>query len=154
PLVLLVTSLSRRRLRTHYTSTKELESRAVATIQEALASLRVVKAFGQEDREQARFVNSSGQSMRARISLAFAENTFELITGMIFVVGPAAFLYLGIRHVQAGFFSLGELVLVMTYLSRLYGPFQEITKSVNLLQAAIASAERAFALLDEPPEVV
>jgi len=154
PLVLLVTSLSRRRLRTHYTSTKELESRAVATIQEALASLRVVKAFGQEDREQARFVNSSGQSMRARISLAFAENTFELITGMIFAVGTAAVLYLGIRHVQAGILSLGELVLVMTYLSRLYGPFQEITKSVNLLQAAIASAERAFALLDEPPEVV
>jgi ATP-binding cassette subfamily B protein len=42
----------------------------------------------------------------------------------------------------------------MGYLSRLYGPFQEITKSINLLQASIASAERAFALLDEPPEVV
>jgi len=152
--VLLVTSLSRRRLRTHYTNTKELESRAVATIQEALGSLRVVKAFGQEDREQARFVNSSGQSMRARISLAFVENIFELITGMIFAVGTAAVLYLGIRHVQTGLLSLGEFVLVMTYLSRLYGPFQEITKSVNLLQAAIASAERAFALLDEPPDVV
>ncbi len=152
--VFLVTSLSRRRLRTHYTNTKELESRAVATIQETLASLRVVKAFGQEDREQARFVNSSGQSMRARISLALVENIFELITGMIFAVGTAAVLYLGIRHVQAGILSLGELVLVMTYLSRLYGPFQEITKSINLLQAAIASAERAFALLDEPPEVV
>jgi ATP-binding cassette, subfamily B, bacterial len=152
--VFLVTSLSRRRLRTHYTNTKELESRAVATIQETLASLRVVKAFGQEDREQARFVNSSGQSMRARISLALVENIFELITGMIFAVGTAAVLYLGIRHVQTGILSLGELVLVMTYLSRLYGPFQEITKSVNLLQAAIASAERAFALLDEPPDVV
>jgi ATP-binding cassette subfamily B protein len=66
----------------------------------------------------------------------------------------ALVLYLGVWRVQAGVLSLGDLILVMGYLSRLYGPFHEITKSINLLQASIASAERAFALLDEPPEVV
>src|SRR5262249_58880126 len=115
--------------------------------QETLASLRVVKAFGQEDQEQARFVNSSGQSMRARISLALVENIFELITGMIFAVGTAAVLYLGIRHVQTGILSLGELVLVMTYLSRLYWTFLVFTQSVNLLQTLNERAERPFCLV-------
>jgi ATP-binding cassette, subfamily B, bacterial len=154
PPVTLISFIARRRLRTRYVTAKELESRAVATIQEALSALRVVKAFGQEDREQSRFVRSLGQNMRARIGLTFAENVFELLTGLTLATGTALVLYLGVRRVQAGVLSLGDLVLVMGYLSRLYGPFQEITKSINLLQASIASAERAFALLDEPAEVV
>src|SRR5262249_57587803 len=125
----------------------------VARVEEGLAGLRVIKAFGQEDREQSRFVGSLGQNMRARIRLTFAENVFELLTGLTLATGTALVLYLGVRRVQAGILSLGDLVLVMGYLARLYGPFQEITKSMNLLQASIASAQRAFALLDEPPEV-
>src|SRR5215813_8359096 len=78
PPVTLISFIARRRLRTRYLNSKELESRAVATIQEALSALRVVKAFGQEDREQSRFVGSLGQNMRARIRLTFAENVFEL----------------------------------------------------------------------------
>src|SRR5262249_28596702 len=92
--------------------------------------------------------------MRGCVGLTFAENVFELLTGLILAPGTAVVLYLGVRRVQAGVLSLGDLVLVMGYLSRLYGPLQEITKSINLLQASIASAERAFALLDEPPEVM
>jgi ATP-binding cassette subfamily B protein len=154
PPVTLISFIARRRLRTRYLTAKELESRAVATIQEALSALRVVKAFGQEDREQSRLVDSLGQNMRARIGLTFAENVFELLIGLTLATGAALVLYLGVRRVQSGILSLGDLVLVMGYLSRLYGPFQEITKSINLLQASIASAERAFALLDEPTEVV
>jgi ATP-binding cassette, subfamily B, bacterial len=154
PAVTLISFIARRRLHPRYLTAKELESRAVATIQEALSALRVIKAFGQEDREQSRIVGSLGQTMRARIGLTFAENVFELLTGLTLATGSALVFYLGVRRVQAGILSLGDLVLVMGYLARLYGPFQEITKSINLLQASIASAERAFALLDEPPEVV
>jgi ATP-binding cassette subfamily B protein len=154
PPVTVISIIARRRLRTQYLTAKELESGAVATIQEALSALRVIKAFGQEDREESRFVGALKQNMRARIGLTFAENVFELLTGLTLATGTAVVLYLGVLRVQAGILSLGDLVLVMGYLSRLYGPLQEITKSINLLQASIASAERAFALLDEPPEVM
>src|SRR5262249_45254590 len=95
PPVTLISFVAGRRLRTRDTAAKELESRAVATIQEALSALRVVKAFGQEDREQARFVSSLGQSMRARIGLTFAENVFELLTGLTLAAGTALVLYPG-----------------------------------------------------------
>jgi ATP-binding cassette subfamily B protein len=154
PPVFLITSVARRRLRAGWATAKELESRAVAVVQEALSGLRVVKAFGQEDREQARFVSSLGQRMRAWISLALAEGAFELLTGLTIAAGTAVVLYLGARHVRAGMLSVGDLVLVMSYLARLYLPFQEISKSINMLQSAIASAERAFGLLDEPTDVI
>ena len=154
PPVLYIMSVARGRLRTGWMNTKTLESHAVGVVQEALSGLRVVKAFGQEEREHARFVNSSGQSMRARIGVALGEGVFELLTGLTIAAGTAIVLFLGVRHVQAGVLSLGELVLVMSYLARLYLPFQELSKSINLLQSALASAERAFALLDEPPDVL
>ena len=153
PPVTVISIMARRRLRTRYLTAKELESRTVATIQEALSALRVIKAFGQEDREQSRLIGALIENMRARIGLTLAENVFELLTGLTLAAGTAVVLYLGVRRVQAGILSLGDLVLVIGYLSRLYAPLQEITKSTNLVQASIASAERAFALLDEPPEV-
>src|SRR5262249_60356986 len=104
--VTVISIIARRRLRPRYLTAKELESRAVATIQEALSALRVIKAFGQEDREQSRFVGSLGQNMRARIGLTFAENVFELLTGLTLATGTALVLYLGLLCVHTGDHSL------------------------------------------------
>src|SRR5262249_49103930 len=60
----------------------------------------------------------------------------------------------GGRHVLEGRLQLGELVLVMGYLAQLYLPVQVISKSITTMQSALASAERAFALLEEAPDVV
>jgi ATP-binding cassette subfamily B protein len=153
PPVIVITLAARGRLRSGWAAAKALESQAVAVIQEALSGLRLVKAFGQEDREQARFIASSGHGMRARTGLALVEGVFELLVGVTIGTSTAIVLYLGVRRVQAGVLSLGELVLVMSYLARLYLPIQEISKSITMLQFAIASAERAFAVLDEPVDV-
>ncbi len=153
PTVLLVTSIARRRLRSDWLTTKTLESHAYSVLQEALTAVRVVKAFGQESHEQARYVTRSIESMRARTRVALVESGFDLLTGLTMAAGTAVVLFLGVRHVQARLLSLGELVLVMVYLARLYAPLHEISKSINLLQGSLASAERAFALMDEPPDV-
>ena len=154
PFVAVITSWARRRVRGGWSTSKMHESRAIAVVQEVLGGLRLVRAFGQEEREQARFVSCSSESMRARVRVALTEGMFELLTGLTIAAGTAAVLLLGVRHVQAGMLSLGALVLVMTYLARLYLPFQEISKSITLMQAALASAERAFALLDVRADVV
>jgi len=48
--------------------------------------------------------------------------------------------------------TLGDLILVMGYLSQLYQPLKTMAKKAGTLQAHLASAERVFALLDEPLE--
>src|SRR6266851_3761878 len=59
PVLMLITSMSRRRMRKGWETAKELESGALSVVQEALTGLRVVKAFGQEDREYGRFLRQS-----------------------------------------------------------------------------------------------
>ena len=153
PVLFLVSQVYRRRLRNRSREVKRLESSALSVVQEVLAALRVVKAFGQEDREQERFARRSSEGMRARIHLAFVEGGFGLLVGLITAMGTSAVLFIGIRHVQSGVLTLGELLLVMSYLSQLYAPLKTISKKAASLQSHLAGAERAFALLDEAPDV-
>lgn len=153
PILFIVAGIYRRQLRQKYKEVKNLESKSFSVIQEVLTALRVVKAFGQEDREQERFVNRSDIALDARIHLTFAEEAFGLILGLTTAIGTALVIYLGVLHVQRGLLTLGELLLVMGYLSQLYGPLKTISKRVAKIQSHLASAERAFALLDQPPDV-
>src|SRR5262249_33083542 len=81
------------------------------------------------------------------------EGAFAALIALTFAVGMAAVLFIGVRHVQAGTLTLGELLLVVTYLVQVYAPLETIGKKVGDLQASLVSAERAFAVLDEGPEV-
>jgi ATP-binding cassette, subfamily B, bacterial len=154
PLMFLITSDSSRRLRNGWETAKNLESSTLSVVQEVLMALRVVKAFGQEEREQARFVSRSGEGMRARIRLAFIDGGFGLLFGLTIAVGSALVLFIGVGHVQIGLLTLGDLVLVMGYLAQLYVPMHVISNTITTMQSALASAERAFALLEKAPDVV
>jgi ATP-binding cassette, subfamily B, bacterial len=69
-------------------------------------------------------------------------------------LGTAAALWVGVRHVQTGVLSLGNLILLMSYLGQLYEPLRTIGKKASSLQGYLASAERAFAILDQTPDVL
>jgi ATP-binding cassette subfamily B protein len=153
PVLFLLTRVFRARLRGQWRDVKQLESNALSIVQEVLAALRVVMAFGQEAREQARFVRQSRAGMRARLRASLAIEGFDLLVAMTTIVGTATVLFVGVRHVQSGWLTLGELLVVMAYLTALYGPLKSISKNIGGLQAHLVSAERAISLLDEPPGV-
>jgi ATP-binding cassette subfamily B protein len=153
PILFLLTRISRRGLRQRSHEAKKVQSAAFSVVQEVLGALRVVKAFGQEDREQQRFVGRSNEGIRVRMRYTLAANALGLLLGMTTAIGTAAVLYIGVRHVQLGILSLGGLLMVMGYLSQLYSPLQTISRKIASLQTHLASAERAFALLDEAPDV-
>jgi ATP-binding cassette subfamily B protein len=81
------------------------------------------------------------------------EAIFGLLVAMTISGGAAATLFVGVRDVQAGLLSLGNLVLVMSYLAQLCKLVENLTKEVGELQASFASAERVLAVLDELPDV-
>jgi len=153
PPILFVTQVYRPRLRSQSREVRKLESAAMAVVHEVLGALRVVKAFGQEERESERFVRRSGEGVRRRIHLALAEGHFGLIVGLATAAGTAAVLFVGIGHVRSGVLSLGNLLLVMGYLGKLYDPIKTISRKVATVQGHLASIERVFVLLDEPSDV-
>jgi len=153
PILFGVARAYRRRLRTRSRQVKRLESAALGVIQEVLGALGLVKGFAQEEREQARFVASANEGLVARMRLRLAEEAMDLVLGITTAFGSAAVLFVGAGHVRAGTLTLGDLLLVMGYLAQLYDPLKTISKRIASLQSHLASAERAFALLDEAPDV-
>ena len=154
PVLVLLAQYYRGRLRDQWSTTKEAESSVLGVVQEVLSTLRVVKAFGQEERELDRFTNRADASLRAKIRATFTQSVFGLMMGLLVSAGAAVVFAVGVRHVQAGALTLGELVLVMLYLGMLYKPVETLGMKAATLQGSFASADRAFSLLGEPPEVL
>src|SRR6266704_1574169 len=151
PPLFVLSRLFRPRMRRQHRHIKKLESSALAVVQETLGALRVVKAFGGEQRETDRFAQRSREGVAARIRIALTEGRYGLLVGVTTALGTGAVLFIGVRHVQANLLTLGQLLMAVTYLGQLYEPLKTVSKKAATLQSYLASAERAFALLDQQP---
>ncbi|TAK96941.1 MAG: ABC transporter ATP-binding protein [Verrucomicrobia bacterium] len=154
PAIFLVSRLYRRRLRRQSREVKEIESSALSVVQEVLGAARVVKAFGQEDREEERFIAQSNQGMWARMRLEWMQGSFSILVALVTAAGMATVIYIGVGAIKAGTLTRGDLLLVLGYLTQLYTPLRSISKKVANMQTHLSGAERAFALLDEAPDVI
>ena len=153
PLLLLFSELYRRRARNVWAEVKARDSAAISVVQEVLGAVRVAKAFGQENREEERFYYRSNESLRTQLRAVFMEAKFGILVAVTISGGAAATLFIGVRHVQAGVLSLGDLLVVMAYLAQLYKLLENLTRKAGSLQASFASAERVLTVLDELPDV-
>ena len=153
PPLWILTVVFGRTVRERWTRQKELESATSSVLQEVLSGLRVVKAFGQEEREEGRYLDRAGHEVRANLSVVRAQIVFYTCTALVLASGGAAALWIAARQVQAGQLTLGQLTMVMAYLTQLYAPLESLTHKYTELQSSLAGAERAFALLDEQVDV-
>ena len=122
-------------------------------LQETYQGNRVVKAFGMEDYERARFSKELRRLFRiymrvARIK-AITGPTMEVM-GAFAIVGV---LWWGGREVLAGTRTPGVFTAFIGAMLLLYRPFKSLTRTNNNIQAGIAAAERVFEMMDTPTDV-
>ena len=153
PLLLILTLACSRLVRVRSQEVKELDSSAMSVIQEVLGCIRVIKAFGQEDREHERFVRRSNKRLSGQVRLALWQAVFNMFIGLTIAGGTAASLYIGVRHVRSGVLTVGSLLVVMAYIAQIYQPLQFLTNKTTDLQGWMTSLERCFLLLDQAPEI-
>ena len=152
PVLFGLTELFRKRLRRRWRAVRERESAAMEVVQESLGAVRVVKAFGQEARESHRYRGEAEGGVHAAIKAVIAHGTFDVLAGLVVGLGGAAILYIGARHVMDGQLTVGQLLLVLAYLSQLFQPLREVGTRIASMQGSLASAERVFHVLDEQRE--
>ena len=153
PCLIILTKLSTNKLKKDWYKVKDAESNAMSVIHEVLSSLRIVKSFGQEESENDRFTNRSNTAVQGQIKLARTEAGYSFVVGIILAIGTALFIYVGATFVHAGQITLGELILVMAYLTQIFGPLQSIVKNLNEIQSSMSSIDRVFSVLDEVKEI-
>jgi ABC-type multidrug transport system fused ATPase/permease subunit len=142
-----------RRVRPIYRRVRDRLGDINARLQDDLAGIRVIQAFGQEEAELNRFRVVSERYFRERVRAIWAWSTF--FPAMYFVSAVSGVLVLGVGAAMIinSQLSLGTLVAFLVYIASFYEPLRRLTDVDNTFQQADAAAERIFELLDEMPDI-
>jgi ATP-binding cassette subfamily B protein len=154
PVLFVMAEFYRRRVRTRWHELKKVETSSMSVLEETLGAIRVVKAFGQEERQHRDYLKKARSGVRRHVQLAFYDGAFGALVGMTIASGTAAVLFFGVQQVQSGVLSLGQLLVAMSYVTQLYAPVRSISSQIGQLESSMASGERALALLDQPRDVL
>ena len=153
PLVTMVVGAVRRRIRHMYRAQWRAEDRAYSLLQDVLSGIRVVKAFGQEEREARRFIAISHEFARISSRNEKTFNTLFPFIGYLLGVGNFLVLYYGGHLVLGNQMGYGELVQFSQYAGMLYGPLRFISFFPRWFTEAMTAAERIFEVIDVDPAV-
>ena len=126
-----------------------------ATMNETLnvSGALLVKLFGREQREMARFSHDAEAVRDIGIRSAVISRWFFMMLGVVSAVGTAAIFWVGGLLVLRGEFTVGTIVAFGTYVGQLYGPLMALPNAPEEFAQSMVSFERVFEVLDIPVEI-
>jgi ATP-binding cassette subfamily B protein len=154
PLVWLTASIFRRRVREAFRDIRYRLARLNAYLQERLSGMRIVQLFGREQDSAARFAELNRDHLEAHLRSITIYAVFFPMVEVLTAVAMALLLYYGGLRTLNGSLTVGVLAAFIQLTRRFFQPLQDLSEKFNLLQSAMASSERVFALLDEPVTVL
>jgi ATP-binding cassette subfamily B protein len=153
PLIVVVTQWFRRNVRESYRTVRRLIARINAYLQEHITGMATVQLFRREPRAYARFEAINEEHRVANVESIFYYAVFYPAIEIIGALASALTIWYGGRSVLQGTLTLGSLVAFLLYSQRFFRPISDMSDKFNILQAAMASSERIFKLLDEPVSI-
>jgi ATP-binding cassette, subfamily B, bacterial len=130
-----------------------LEWETFSIIFEAMQMLRVVAAFGREGHEFRRFRSQGETAVDARVMLTVRQTLFSLAVTTCTAAGTALVLGVGAHDVLHHRLTVGELLVVLSYIAAVYKPLETISSTMGSLQQQLVMVQGAFMLLDTEPEI-
>lgn len=153
PIFLGVTTWIRGGMRDSYRTMRLRLAKVNASLQENLAGVQTTQLFNREPENEARFNRLSLDLRTAWVQIVGWFALFFPIVGFLGEFTVASVVWFGGGQVIQGAVTLGLLVAFTDYVRQLFQPLQDLSDKFNIFQAAMASAERIFGLLDTPEEV-
>ena len=154
PFIALVTQWFRRNARAAYRAVRGWIAKINAALQENITGMSTVQLFRREARSYADFDRLNRGHAQANLDSIFYYATFYPAVELIGAVATAAIIWYGGAWTLEGTLTLGSLVAFIQYSQRFFRPISDLSEKFNILQAAMASSERIFSLLDTPPSLV
>jgi len=153
PLVWLTAAIFRRRVREAFRDIRVRLARLNAYLQERLSGMRVVQLFGRERESAAQFAQLNREHLEAHLRSITIYAVFFPVVEVLTAIAMALLLYYGGLRTVSGTLTVGVLAAFIQLTRRFFQPLQDLSEKFNLLQSAMASSERVFALLDQPVTV-
>ena len=142
------------RARDAYREVRRRLARLNAFLQESLQGMTVIQLFGRENHEFAAFRRLNRELRRAMFASTVWEASLYATVEALGSVALALLLWYGAGQIAAEALTFGTLVAFIQYTNRFFLPIRDLGAKYTVMQAAMASSERIFALLDRAPAIV
>ena len=153
PFIVLIIRSFWHRIHLIYRKLWELSSRSNSVLQDILSGIRVVKSFGTEKNEVARYRDICAKYRDTTIKNELFWSTFYPLLSLLTFVGYLAIILFGGHEVVGGSLSVGELVLFLSFASMVYDPIFYMINLPRSVADTVAAASRVFDVLDQKSEI-
>jgi len=153
PLLFAITLLFRSKVRPSFRRIRKKVAAMNSFLNETVSGMAVVKLFGRERASAARFDGINDDHRQAFLKVIFYYAIFFPAVEVLGALAVALLLGYGGFQILAGAMTFGALVAFIEYLEKFYRPVQDLAEKYNILQSAMAAAERIFAILDTEAEI-
>ena len=154
PVVILVTVVFRRSVTQSYRRIRVAIAKINAYLQEHVTGIVVLQLFNREAKSRQEFDGVNREHMDAYKDAILAYGWFYPVVEFLSMTTLAGILTYGGFRIQEGGITLGVVVAFLQYGLRFFRPIQDLSEKYNILQGAMASAERIFKLLDTQSEIL
>jgi len=154
PVLVLAAAYFRVRARESYRVVRTRLARMNAFLQESLQGMSVIQLFAREARERETFGQLSGSLRAGQFRSTFYDASLYATVEALGSAAVALLLWYGGGQVVTGALTFGGLVAFLEYTGRFFLPIRDLGAKYTVMQAAMVSAERIFALLDTHPSIV
>ena len=153
PLLVVAAAYFRLRARDSYRVVRTRLARMNAFLQESLQGMSVIQLFAREARERETFGQLSGALRAGQFRSTFYDASLYATVEALGSAAVALLLWYGGGQVVTGALTFGGLVAFLEYTGRFFLPIRDLGAKYTVMQAAMVSAERIFALLDTHPSI-
>jgi len=152
PFIVVAAFQFRNRVRAAYREVRRRIAQLNAYLQESISGMRIIQVFVQEHQANRRFDDINTNKYRADMRQLLTFAVFRPLMSFLSWFAVAVVIWYGGLNVLAASLSLGALAAFIQYVRMLFEPILQLSEGYNVLQAAMASSERIFLLLDEAQE--
>lgn len=152
PLSLFVANFIAKRTFKFFKVQSETRGEMTALINETVGNLKLVKAFGYEEKSREKFEEINARLQNCGVKALFFSSITNPCTRFVNGVVYTLVGIVGALSAVAGVLSVGQLSCFLSYANQYTKPFNEISGVIAELQSALASAKRLFEIIDATPE--
>lgn len=153
PLMFIVSSALRKRIRFAWQTVRIKQSRINAHLNESIQGIRVTQAFAQEKENIQYFDEMNRSNIRSWNTASALNQLFGPVIEITSAIGTLILLLYGTYLIQTDVMTIGILVAFITYVGSFWEPITRLGMMYSQLLISMSSAERIFEFMDEKPAV-
>ena len=149
PLIISSAAIFRLQARNAYRRTRVKLAKINTTLSENISGMRIIQIFNRENHNYKEFEDTNNDYMEASMRELFVFSVFRPSMDLIYSLALSLLIWYGGARMLSGTLPFGVLFAFINYIEQFFQPINDLTEKFNILQAAMASSERIFLLLDE-----